>query len=99
MSVLDIARGAYVRSPKKLRDAVAPALSLLPVSFQYGKKYRAWRADIARSRIDPGFAQERRLAALSALLTMAHRGSPFHRERIEAALGTRPDFASSGSTH
>ena len=96
MSVFDIARGAYVRSPKKLRDAVAPALSLLPVSFQYGKTYHAWRADIARSRIDPAFTQARRLAALSALLTRAHQGSPFHRERIEAALGTRPDFRTIG---
>jgi phenylacetate-coenzyme A ligase PaaK-like adenylate-forming protein len=92
VSVLDIARGAYVRSPKRLRDAVSPALSLLPVSFQYGKAYRALRADIARSRIDPAFTQARRLAALRALLAKAHRGSPSYRTRIESALGTRIDF-------
>lgn len=96
MSVLDIARGAYVRSPKRLRDAVSPALSLLPVSFQYGKSYRALRADIARSRVDPAFTEARRLAALRALLTKAHGGSPFYRERIDAALGPRADFRSVG---
>ena len=96
MSVIDIARGAYVRSPKMLRDAVAPALSLLPVSFQYGKTYHAWRADIARSRIDTAFAQTRRLASLRALLTKAYQGSPFHRERIEAALGPLDDFRAVG---
>lgn len=92
MSVLDIARGAYVRSPKRLRDAVSPALSLLPVSFQYGKTYRTFRAEIARSRTDPAFTAARRLEALRALIAKAHAGSPFYRQRIEAALGARVDL-------
>jgi phenylacetate-CoA ligase len=96
VSVLDIARGTYVRSPKRLRDAVSPALSLLPVSFQYGKSYRALRADIVRSRVDTAFTEARRLAALRTLLAKAYGGSPFHRERIEAALGPQIDFRSVG---
>ncbi len=89
MSVLDIARGAYVRSPKVLRDAMSPALALLPVSLKYGRTYQGWRADIALSRTDPAFTQQRSTAALQALLTKAYRGSPFHRERIENALGIK----------
>ncbi|HZP08102.1 hypothetical protein [Methyloceanibacter sp.] len=96
MSVFDIARGAYVRSPKRLRDAASPALALLPVSFQYGKTYRTLRAEIARSRTDPAFTQARRLQALRALIAKAHRGSPFHRERIDAALGVGIDFRAIG---
>ncbi|MGH6737160.1 MAG: hypothetical protein ACRECX_13950 [Methyloceanibacter sp.] len=92
MSVLDIARGAYVRSPKVLRDAVSPALALLPVSLKYGRAYQAWREAIAVSRIDPAFTQERRLGALRSLLTKARAGSPFWRERIEHAFGPRCDL-------
>ena len=96
MSVLDIARGAYVRSPKVLRDAMSPALALLPVSLKYGRTYQSWRADIALSRTDPAFARGRRLAALRALLTKAHAGSSFNRERIETALGANADPAHLG---
>lgn len=92
MSVLDIARGAYVRSPKALRDVVSPALALLPVSLKYGRAYQTWRGAIARSRSDARFAQKRRLGALRALLVNAYAGSPFWRERISQALGTRPDL-------
>lgn len=92
MSVLDIARGAYVRSPKVVRDVMSPALALLPVSLKYGRAYRSWRGAIARSRADVKFAHERRLAALRALLNKAFENSPFWRERIGQALGTRPDL-------
>lgn len=93
MSVLDIARGAYVRSPKVLRDAVSPVLALLPVSLKYGRGYEAWRSAIARSHTDPAFTQETRLAAFRALLAKAYTGSPFWRGRIAQALGPRPDLA------
>jgi phenylacetate-coenzyme A ligase PaaK-like adenylate-forming protein len=92
LSVLDIARGAYVRSPKALRDAVSPALALLPVSLRYGRMYQTWRAAIARSRVDLAFAQERRTEALRRLVKTAHTGSAFHRERLDAAFGKRADF-------
>jgi phenylacetate-CoA ligase len=92
LSVLDIARGAYVRSPKALRDAVSPALALLPVSLRYGRMYQTWRAAIARSRVDLAFAQEKRTEVLRCLVKKAHAGSAFHRERLEAAFGTRADF-------
>jgi phenylacetate-coenzyme A ligase PaaK-like adenylate-forming protein len=93
LSVLDIARGAYVRSPKALRDAVSPVLALLPVSFKYGRGYRAWRTAIARSHRDPAFTQQMRLAALRALLAEAYAGSSFWRARLTQALGPRPDLA------
>ncbi|MEZ5875711.1 MAG: hypothetical protein R3D30_13155 [Hyphomicrobiales bacterium] len=93
MSVLDIARGAYVRSPKVIRDAVSPALALLPVSLKYGRAYQDWREAIALSRIDPAFTQGRRIAALRALLTKAYAGSTFWRARLEETFGSRPDLA------
>ena len=93
MSVLDIARGAYVRSPKVLRDAISPVLALLPVSLKYGRGYQAWRTAIARSHRDPAFSQETRLAALRGLLAKAYVGSPFWHARITQALGPRPDLA------
>ena len=93
LSVLDIARGAYVRSPKLLRDAVSPALALLPVSLKYGRAYHDWRTAIVRSRTDSAFAQDRRLAALRGLVAKAYAGSPFWREWIDLACGGRPDLA------
>jgi phenylacetate-coenzyme A ligase PaaK-like adenylate-forming protein len=93
LSVLDIARGAYVRSPKALRDVVSPALALLPVSLKYGRAYQTWRGAIARSRSDAKFAQKQRLDALRALLGKAFAGSPFWRERISQALGSRSDLS------
>lgn len=93
MSFLDIARGAYVRSPKVIRDAVSPALALLPVSLKYGRAYQDWREAIALSRVDPAFTQGRRTAALRALLTKAYAGSAFWRERLEETFGPRPDLA------
>jgi phenylacetate-coenzyme A ligase PaaK-like adenylate-forming protein len=93
LSVLDIARGAYVRSPKVLRDAVSPALALLPISLKYGRSYQDWRAAISRSRTDPVFTETRRLAALRALIAKAHAASPFWREWINLTFGDRPDLA------
>ncbi len=93
MTVLDIARGAYVRSPKVLRDAVSPALALLPVSLKYGRSYQDWRAAISRSRTDSAFTEGRRLAALRELIGKAYAGSPFWREWIDLAYGGCPDLA------
>jgi len=92
LTVLDIARGAYVRSPKAFRDVVSPALALLPVSLKYGRAYQTWRGAIARSRSNSRFTQKQRLGALRSLLGKAFAGSPFWQERISQALGTRPDL-------
>ena len=93
LTVLDIARGAYVRSPKVLRDAVSPALALLPVSLKYGRSYQEWRAAISRSRTDSAFTEGRRLAALRELIGKAYAGSPFWREWFDLAYGGCPDLA------
>jgi phenylacetate-CoA ligase len=94
--MLDVVRGAYVRSPKALRAALSPALALMPVSLKYGRTYRALREAIARSRSDAEFAQARQLAALRSLLAKAYKGSPFHRERIDQAFGSGTDLSQIG---
>ena len=93
MKLLDIARGLYVRSPLPLKRAVAPVVALAPTSMKYGRAYRDMRQAIARSTTDSRFAEEQQLTALRRLLASAHAGSPFHRRRIEAAFGAKPDFA------
>jgi phenylacetate-CoA ligase len=87
MSLMDVARGAYVRSPAALRRSLAPLLSLVPTSLKYGGGYNRWRERIALSAADPEFAHTQHLKALRDLLAKAHGGSPFYRGIIERAFG------------
>lgn len=87
MNVLDIARGAYARSPIPLKRAVAPILSLAPAALKYGRAYRRMRERIIASERDAGFAGAEQLALLRSLLAKAHAGSPFWRDRLDRALG------------
>ena len=50
--VLDVARGAYSRMPPGLRMRLGGALKLVPVQWQYGATYGAWRAQIAAVQRD-----------------------------------------------
>lgn len=94
MRLLDVARGSYARSPLWLRKAAAPAIALLSPNLQFGGTYKTWRADIARSEHDAGFARERQLASLRALVAKAVAGSPYWRELFTKAFGGRlPDAA------
>jgi phenylacetate-CoA ligase len=93
MSLLDVARGAYVRSPASVRRTLAPLVSLLPTRLKFGRTYRQWRERIARASTDPGYAAEQHLANLRALMQKAHAGSPFYRDLFDARLGHDFDLA------
>lgn len=93
MSLMDVARGAYVRSPAPLRRMVAPLVSLIPTQTKFGSTYRSWRARIARANADTALASSESLAALRAVMAKAHEGSPFYRKQIDDALGRGFDFS------
>jgi len=93
MSLMDVARGAYVRSPAPLRRMVAPLVSLIPTQTKFGSTYRSWRARIARANADTALASSENLAALRAVMAKAHEGSSFYRKQIDDALGCAFDFS------
>jgi phenylacetate-CoA ligase len=93
MKLMDTLRGAYVRSPRFVRNLLAPAVALVPTSFKFGRTYRTWRERISRAAADPRFADTEHLAALRALLAKAHAGSPFYRDMIDKAFGPKFDAA------
>lgn len=93
MQLLDVARGAYARSPRGVRRALAPLVSLVPTKAKFGSTYQVWRQRIARAAGDPAFANAEHLAALRALLARAHAGSPFYRGLIDAAFGPGFDLS------
>ena len=93
MKLLDMARGAYVRSPNSLRRLLAPLIALVPTGMKFGKTYRSWRSRIAAADADPAHASELHLAALRALVQKAHAGSPFYRALIDRAFGPRFDLS------
>ena len=93
MSLMDVARGAYVRSPAIVRRSLAPLISMVPTKAKFGPTYRNWRARITRAKTDPAFANAEHLAALRALVAKAHAGSPFYRGLIDCAFGPNFDFS------
>lgn len=93
MSLMDVARGAYARSPAMVRRSLAPIVAMVPTKAKFGGTYQRWRADISRAAVDPAFATDRHQAALRALLIKAHAGSPFYRDLIDRSLGQGFDLA------
>lgn len=93
MKLLDIARGAYVRSPESLRRLLAPLVARVPTTMKFGATYRSWREQITQAAADPAYAGHAHLAALRALLQKAHAGSPFYRGLIDKAFGPGFDLA------
>ncbi|UVC08554.1 phenylacetate--CoA ligase family protein [Rhizobium sp. TH2] len=93
MKLMDILRGAYVRSPRFVRNLLAPAVALVPTSFKFGRTYRLWRQRISRAAADPRVADTEHQAVLRALLAKAHAGSPFYRETIDKTFGPKFDAA------
>ena len=91
MSLMDVARGAYVRSPTLVRRSLAPLVSLLPTRTKFGPVYRDWRDRIAAAA-DPAIADAAHRRALRALLHKAHDRSPFYRDLLDKALGTGFDL-------
>jgi phenylacetate-CoA ligase len=92
MSLMDIARGAYVRSPSFVRRSLAPLVSLIPTSTKFGPAYQSWRQRIAAAAADPALSDAEHRKALRALLKKAHAGSPFYRALLDKALGDGFDF-------
>jgi len=92
MFVLDVARGAYARSPESVRASLGPLISLLPTNLKFGSTYSTWRQRIRRAKHDPAYANAEHLGRLRALLKKAHAGSPFYRGLIDAAFGTKFDL-------
>lgn len=93
MHIMDMARGAYVRSPKPVRNLLAPLLAVVPTSMRFGSSYRDWRRRIRRAAGDPTYAGVEQLRAFRALIAKAHAGSPFYRGLIERAFGAGFDPA------
>jgi phenylacetate-CoA ligase len=94
MSLMDIARGAYVRSPSLVRRSLAPLVSLIPTRTKFGPTYQSWRQRIAAAAADPALSDAEHRKALRALLKKAHACSPFYRDLLDKALGTGFDFDS-----
>jgi phenylacetate-CoA ligase len=89
---MDMARGAYVRSPEAVRRSLAPLVALAPTRLKFGGTYRQWRERIARANADPAYAAERHVANLRRLLRLAHERSPFYRDLFDRHLGAGFDF-------
>jgi phenylacetate-CoA ligase len=94
MSLMDIARGAYVRSPTIVRRSLAPLVSLIPTRTKFGPVYQGWRQRIAAAAADPALSDAEHRAALRALLRKAHDHSPFYRNLLDKALGAGFDYES-----
>jgi phenylacetate-CoA ligase len=94
MSLMDVARGAYVRSPTMVRRSLAPLISLVPTKLKFGSTYQAWRKRIARASADNAYAAAEHLSGLRASLQRAHALSPFYRDLFDAHLGRGFDLSS-----
>src|SRR5579863_7620342 len=92
MTLMDVARGAYVRSPAVVRRSLAPLVALAPTRLKFGGTYRRWRERIARASSDPVFASQLHVAHLRTLMTKAYVGSPFYRDLFDRHLGTGFDL-------
>jgi len=93
VSLLDVARGAYVRSPDFVRRSLAPLISLVPTRLKFGRTYGEWRKRIERARADLNWASTEHLANLRATLQRAHELSPYYRELLDRSLGAGFDLA------
>ena len=92
MSLIDVARGAYVRSPTLVRRSLAPLVSLIPTRTKFGPVYQDWRQRIAAAAVDPALADAEHRKALRAVIGRAHAKSPFYRDLLDRALGASFDY-------
>lgn len=90
--MMDAARGAYARSPRFVRQSLAPLVSLVPTGMKFGGTYRLWRQRIASSAADTAYAHQGHLKALRGLLRKAHDDSSFYREFLDRHLGVGFDY-------
>ena len=90
--MMDVARGAYTRAPRFVRQSLAPLVSLVPTGMKFGGTYRHWRGRIAASAADTAHANAAHLKALRDLLRNAHDNSPFYRDFLDRHLGAGFDY-------
>jgi phenylacetate-CoA ligase len=88
MRLMDVARGAYARSPVMVRRSLAPLISLVPTRLKFGRTYSEWRGRIARARTDTEFANEQHLAGLRRVIGKAYSGSSYYRNVIADRFGS-----------
>ena len=92
-SLSDILRTSYVSLPRPIKIVVTPALSLVPVRFRFGRRYRALCADVGRSHYDAAFVRDAQQRSLRDLAVKAFNRSPFYRERLTRVFGADFDPA------
>ncbi|MEP6808646.1 MAG: hypothetical protein ABI992_00245 [Chthoniobacterales bacterium] len=98
MTLMDVARGAYVRAPAVVRRSLAPLVALAPTRLKFGRTYRQWRERIARANADPAFAAELHVTQLRAIMQKAYSGSPFYMNLFDRHLGKGFDLATFSPT-
>jgi phenylacetate-CoA ligase len=99
MSLLDVARGAYVRSPDIVRKSLAPLVALVPTRAKFGGTFREWQQNIALADVNLHYAAQAHIAALRGLMQKAHANSPYYRLMLDTALGAGFDYATFGPEH
>lgn len=87
LSVLDVARTAYVGLSPALRQSLGPLLGLLPVRLRYGKKYVEHRHKIETVRRRPGLAERIQRQMLLHVLRNAYEKSPYYRGSLRQVFG------------
>ncbi|MGO4717358.1 CoF synthetase [Bradyrhizobium sp. 2TAF24] len=89
MTLLDVARGAYVRLPLSTRAYVGRVLQHVPTSMKFGGTYKHWRQQIARGRTDLAFVEAYRRAELSEVISRAVQRSPYYARTLGPIVGDR----------
>lgn len=87
MTVLDVARGAYVRLPLSTRAHLGRFLQYVPTSIKFGKTYRHWRGVIDRAKTDTDFVRSYRHQALGEVVQLAIRNSPYYARTLKPVVG------------
>lgn len=87
MTVLDVARGAYVRLPLSTRAQLGRILQFVPTSIKFGSTYRHWRGVIDRSRTDADFVRSYRQQALGEVVQSAIRNAPYYTRTLKPVVG------------
>lgn len=99
MSLLDVARGAYVRSPDIVRKSLAPLVALVPTRAKFGGTFREWQQKIALAEVNQEYAAQAHLTALRGLIQKARENSPYYRALLDAALGEGFDLSRFAPEH
>lgn len=86
MTLLDVARGSYVRLPLATRAYLGRVLQYVPTTMKFGKTYHRWREVIARAKTDVAFVETYRERMLAELVGCAVEKSPYYRRTLGPIL-------------